>query len=223
MPPREGDFSVIVQLHWLIVYSTSHQPHPGVPPCQTVSTLALSPQTPTVTSLISRPEKCPGEYLTRQVAMTGSVGSQCCPAATWGDGVFSKMAGDAKKTFRGEYKDNGCINYSQQFPVTDQICKWQILNVSNGSSHYLVSHQTDECWMLHAAHINTAHHQQYTSQNENITFPHCAPSWQSLDNINLNIFIISDNFWKKVEENLPVGFRLCHADWLTARDGDRFA
>ena len=161
MPPREGDFSVIVQLHWLIVYSTSHQPHqphPGVPPCQTVSTLALSPQTPTVTSLISRPEKCPGEYLTRQVAMTGSVGSQCCPAATWGDGVFSKMAGDAKKTFRGEYKDNGCINYSQQFPVTDQICKWQILNVSNGSSHYLVSHQT-ECWMLHAAHINTTHHQ----------------------------------------------------------------
>ena len=203
--------------------------------------------------------------------MTGSVGSQCCPAATWGDGVFSKMAGDSKKTFRGEYKDNGCINYSQQFPMTDQICKWQILNVSNGSSHYLVSHQT-ECWMLHAAHINTTHHQQYTtSQNENIpygqlsaklpvtwsqchsvtrslistllltnklthnirtyryasqtniTFPHRAPCWQSLDNINLNIFIISDNFWKKVEENLPVGFRLCHADWLTARDGDRFA
>ena len=62
-----------------------------------------------------------------------------------------------------------------------------------------------------------------SASQTNITFPHRAPCWQSLDNINLNIFIISDNFWKKVEENLPVGFRLCHADWLTARDGDRFA
>ena len=153
--------------------------------------------------------------------MTGSVGSQCCPAATWGDGVFSKMAGDSKKTFRGEYKDNGCINYSQQFPVTDQICKWQILNVSNGSSHYLVSHQT-ECWMLHAAHKHNTPSVIHISEWKYYISPPCS-CWQSLDNINLNIFIISDNFWKKVEENLPVGFRLCHADWLTARDGDRFA
>ena len=29
--------------------------------------------------------------------------------------------------------------------------------------------------------------------------------------------------YEKVVENLPAGFRFCHVDWLTERDGDKFA